>query len=240
MAAPRARRWIAPLLALAALVLLGRVLPFREWLGAFTGWIDGLGPAGMALYAAAYVLVTVLMLPAWLMTIGAGLVFGFLPGVAVVWAGATAGAAASFLIARYFARDRVARAAEGNPKFRALDQAIGEKGWKIVLLLRMSIVVPYVFSNYVYGLTAIRFWPYLAASAVGMVPVIALYVALGVAAGRAEGVVADSSPGPWIIAALAVGFLITAGVTYYVARLTRRALGSASLEEGRGGERPAV
>jgi uncharacterized membrane protein YdjX (TVP38/TMEM64 family) len=235
MAAPRALRWIAPLLVLAALVVVGRVLPFKEWLGAFIGWIDGLGPAGMALYAAVYVLVTVLMLPAWLMTIGAGLLFGFLPGVAVVWAGATAGAAASFLIARYFARDRVARAAERNPKFRALDCAIGEKGWKIVLLLRMSVVVPYVFSNYVYGLTAIRFWPYLAASAVGMVPVIALYVALGAAAARVEGVAEAPPPGPWTIAALAVGVLITAGVTYYVARLTRRAM-----EVERGGERPAI
>jgi uncharacterized membrane protein YdjX (TVP38/TMEM64 family) len=227
MAMAKAFRWIAPLLLLAALVVLGRVLPFTRWLAAFTDWIDGLGPAGMALYAAVYALVAVLLLPAWLMTIGAGLIFGFLPGVAVVWTGATAGAAASFLIARYLARARVARAAARNPKFQALDRAIGEKGWKIVLLLRMSVVVPYVFSNYVYGLTAIRFWPYLAASAVGMIPVIALYVALGVAAGRIEGVETAASPGPWGAAVLAVGVLITAGVTVYVARLTRRALDSA-------------
>src|SRR4030095_10435608 len=99
--------------------------------------------------------------------------------------GATAGAAASFLIARYFAREHVARAAEHSQKLRALDRATAHKAWKIVFLLRMSIVVPYVFSNYVYGLTAIRFWPYLAASGLGMLPIITLYVALGVTGGEA-------------------------------------------------------
>jgi uncharacterized membrane protein YdjX (TVP38/TMEM64 family) len=224
MAIPRALRWISLLLVLAALLVLGRLLPFRQWLEGFTNWVDGLGPAGMALYAAAYAIVAVLMLPAWLMTIGAGMIFGFLPGVAVVATGATAGAAASFLIARYFARERVARAAEHNPKFRALDRAIAEKGWKIVFLLRMSIVVPYVLSNYVYGLTAIRFWPYVAASGLGMLPIITLYVALGVAAGEAEGAHPAVPSGPWIPVVLGAGVLITAGVTWYVARLTRRAM----------------
>ena len=220
----RALRWIAPVLVLGALLFLGRLLPFRQWLETFTNWVDGLGFAGMVLYAAVYALVAVLMLPAWLMTIGAGMIFGFLPGIVEVLVGATAGAAASFLIARYFARERVARAAERNPKFRALDRAIAEKGWKIVFLLRMSVVVPYVLSNYAYGLTAIRFWPYVAASALGMLPIITLYVALGVAAGEAEGAHPAVPSGPWIPIVLGIGVLITAGVTWYVARLTRRAM----------------
>src|SRR5262245_32735583 len=94
-----------------ALVVAGRSLAFEEWFARFGSWISGLGPAGYLLYAAAYVAVTVLMLPAVLLTIGAGFFFGFLPGAAVALAGATLGASASFLIARYLARDRVARAA---------------------------------------------------------------------------------------------------------------------------------
>jgi uncharacterized membrane protein YdjX (TVP38/TMEM64 family) len=230
MAAVRAFRWIAPLLAVAALLVAGRFLPFRLWLLGFIDWIDGMGLVGMLLYAAVYAVVAVLLLPVFLMTIGAGMVFGFLPGIAVVWVGATAGSAAAFLIARYFARDRVVRATAGNPKFEALDRAVGEKGWKIVFLLRLSVVVPYVFSNYVYGVTAIRFWPYLAASAVGMIPVIALYVGLGVAAGQAEGVVRPGAQGPWGVALLASGVLITAVVTAYVARLTKKALGRESVQ----------
>lgn len=215
---------LLPVLVVAALVVFGHFVPFRAWLAAFVHWVDGLGPAGMALYAVVYALVAVLMLPAWLMTVAAGMIFGFFPGVAIVLTGATAGAAASFLIARYVARDRVARAAERNPKFRALDRAIGQEGWRIVFLLRMSVVVPFTFSNYVYGLTAIRFWPYVASSALGMVPVTSLYVALGMAAGRMGVENKAAFSGPLALAVIVAGVLITAGVTLYVARLTRWAM----------------
>ncbi len=89
----------------------------------------------------------------------------------------------------------------------------------------MSAVVPFVVSNYVYGLTAIRFWPYVASSAAGMIPLTFLYAALGAAA-RTAGHAGENPPPPgaWGIAVFAAGALITAGVTVYVARLTRRAM----------------
>ncbi len=217
-------RWIAAIAVAAALVVGGRSLPFADWLASFGAWIASLGPAGFVLYAAVYVAVTVLLLPAWLMTIAAGFLFGLVPGAAVVWPGATIGAAASFLIARYLARDRVARAAARDPRFAALDRAVGEKGWRIVFLLRMSAVVPFVLSNYVYGLTAIRFWPYVAASATGMIPLTLLYAGVGAAARQAGPAEGAPAGGGWKIAVLAAGILITAGVTLYVARLTRKSL----------------
>ncbi len=187
------------------------------------------------LYAAAHVGVTILMLPAVLMTIGAGFLFGLWTGTAVALSGATVGAAAAFLIARYLARDRVARSAGRDPRFAALDRAIGEKGWRIVFLLRMSAVVPFVISNYVYGLTAIRFWPYVVSSVVGLVPLTVLWVALGAAAREADPLDVATAPAPMprelAIAVVAAGILITAGVTVYVARLTRRALATTSTTE---------
>jgi uncharacterized membrane protein YdjX (TVP38/TMEM64 family) len=215
-------RWILAGLALVALLVASRALVF-EWFAAFGAWIESLGPAGIFLYGIAYVLVTVLLLPAWLMTIGAGFLFGLVPGAAVVLAGQVVGASIAFLIARHLARERVERAAARDPRFAALDRAVAEKGWKIVLLLRMSAVVPFVVSNYVYGLTAIRFWPYVAASAVGMVPLIVLYAGLGVAARRAGLSETQAEVIPDAVAAgiLVAGLLITAGVTVYVARLTR-------------------
>jgi uncharacterized membrane protein YdjX (TVP38/TMEM64 family) len=218
-------RIFAAALGALALIVAGKSLPFGDWLADFGGWIAGLGALGVLLYAAAHAGVTVLMLPAVLMTIGAGFLFGLLPGTAVALAGATAGCSSSFLIARHLARERVARAAARDPRFAALDAAIGEKGWRIVFLLRMSAVVPFVLSNYVYGLTAIRFWPYVAASATGMIPLTFLYVALGAAAraaGRLE--TSASPPGAWAAAVFGAGVLITAAVTVYVARLTRKAL----------------
>src|SRR5207248_5342359 len=105
----RTLRWILAAAVVALLVVGGRLLPLREWLRAFADWVSGLGPAGYLLYVAGYVAATVLLLPAWLMTIAAGIVFGLWRGVAVVSVGSTAGAAASFLIARHLAREPVAR-----------------------------------------------------------------------------------------------------------------------------------
>ena len=64
------------------------------------------------------------------------------------WLSATTAAAMSFLIARYVARVKVEEIASRNPKFSAIDSAIGEGGWKIVALLRLSPAVPFNLQNY--------------------------------------------------------------------------------------------
>ncbi|HTR01562.1 MAG TPA: TVP38/TMEM64 family protein [Thermoanaerobaculia bacterium] len=215
-------RWIGAAAAVAALAVLGRLLPLREILHAFQAWIAGLGPAGYVLYVLAYVLVTVLMMPAVLMTLGAGFAFGLLPGFAVVAVGATLGAASSFLIARHLARERVARFAGGHPRYAAIDAAIGRRGWPIVFLLRLSPLVPFVFSNYFYGLTAIRFWPYVLASWIGMVPLQFLYVSLGVAAREAS--LSEGPAAAWKWTLLAAGALVTLAATAYAGKVVREAL----------------
>jgi uncharacterized membrane protein YdjX (TVP38/TMEM64 family) len=210
-------------LAVAALLLAGRMLPFREGLATFGRWLEGLGPAGYALFVVAYALVTVLMMPAVLMTIGAGYFFSLLPGVAVVSAGSTLGAAAAFLIARHLARARVERYAVASPRYAAIDRAVGQKGWPIVFLLRLSPLVPFVLSNYFYGLTAIRFWPYVLSSWIGMLPLTFLYVSFGVAGREAT----EPSAGPaaaWKWGLLAAGALITLAATVYAGRVVKGAL----------------
>jgi uncharacterized membrane protein YdjX (TVP38/TMEM64 family) len=216
-------RWIAAAAGIAVFVAAGRLLPLQAWLDAFGRWIAGLGPAAFPLYAAAYVAVTLLLMPAVLMTVGAGFFFGLLSGVAVVSVGATIGAAAAFLVARHLARERVARFVSGNPRYAAIDRAIGQKGWRIVFLLRLSPLVPFVASNYFYGLTAIGFWPYVLASWVGMLPLTFLYVSLGTAAREAAG--APSAPaGPMKWALLSAGVFVTLAATAYARKVVRRAL----------------
>jgi len=210
--------------AIVAVVLLaGRVLPFRELLEAFGRWIEGLGPAGYALFIAAYALVTVLMMPAVLMMIAGGYFFGLVKGVALVSVGATLGASLAFLIARHLARRRVERYAAGNARYQAIDAAIGKKGWPIVFLLRLSPLVPFVVSNYFYGLTAIRFWPYVLASWIGMIPLQFLYVSFGVAGREAAGP-AEGPAAAWKWGLLAVGALVTVAATVYAGKVVREAL----------------
>jgi len=222
---PVARRlgWIGALLAIAALVVLGRLAPYRAWVDDFAHWISGLGPAAYVLFVLAYVLVTVLMMPAILLTLTAGFVFGLGRGFAITVLAATCGSAASFLIARHLARERVARYAGGNPRYSAIDRAIGREGWRIVFLLRLSPLVPFVFSNYFYGLTAIRFWPYVFASLTGLLPLTFLYVSFGAAA-RGALVEPTGPAGAWKWALLAAGIVVTTAATLYARRVVKKAL----------------
>ena len=209
-------------LAVVGLVVAGRLLPIAEWLRASHLWVSSHGALGMVLFFFAYVLVTVLMGPAWLLTIAAGLTWSFGVAVPLVWVSATAGAASSFLLGRTLARHRVEAIAKKNATLNALDRAVEKKGWKIVFLLRLSPVVPFVFSNYVYGLTAIRFWPYVASSAFGMLPLTILYVAVGAAGRTALG---GAPPGgPWTIAAIGGGALLTIAVTVWVTKIAKKEL----------------
>jgi uncharacterized membrane protein YdjX (TVP38/TMEM64 family) len=135
---------------------------------------------------------------------------------------ATVAAALAFLSARHLARQRVERWARRSPRFEAIDAAIREQGWKVVALLRLSPLVPFSLSNYLYGLTAVRFWPYVAASAAGMIPGTLLYVGIG-AAGRAAAAGHGRSPLEWAL--LGLGLAATVAATVLIGRAARRELG---------------
>src|SRR5439155_771513 len=156
-------RWIGVGLAVAVLVILWRLHPVQEWLIHFQHRLARMGFLGGVLFALFYMAAALLFVPGSVLTIGAGLVFGLGWGTVVVSAASTGAAAAAFLVARYLARDRVERMAHRHEKFAAIDRAIRQKGWKVVALLRLSPVVPFSLSNYLYGLTAVDFWPYLLA-----------------------------------------------------------------------------
>jgi uncharacterized membrane protein YdjX (TVP38/TMEM64 family) len=224
-------KWVAAGAGVAALIVATQVLPVGEWLAAFNQWVEGLGAVGLLVFILAYIAATVLFLPGAILTLGAGFAFGVGWGFAAVSVGSTIGAACAFLIGRYFARDKIQKKAEGYPKFSAIDRAVGKEGWKIVLLLRLSPLVPFNLQNYLYGLTAIKFWPYVLASWIGMMPGTLLYVYLG-AAGRAgiEAAAGEAERTPMEIGMFIVGLLATAAVTIYVTIIARRAIKKAEPE----------
>ncbi|MEP6994414.1 MAG: TVP38/TMEM64 family protein [Acidobacteriota bacterium] len=215
-------KWLGLGVAVIGLFVAWRLLPIKDWLQAFQSWIAGLGPWGGVLYALAYVVAALLFVPGIVLTLGAGYVFGLGWGVVIVSVASTAAAAGAFLIARYLARERVEKLARGNEKFQAIDRAIGENGWKVVGLLRLSPLIPFSVSNYLYGLTAVKFWPYMLASWVGMLPATFLYVYLG-AAGKTAGEKGGRSPWEWVL--LGGGLLATVAVTVILTRFAKKQLG---------------
>jgi uncharacterized membrane protein YdjX (TVP38/TMEM64 family) len=216
-------KWIALGLAVVALTAAISFLPVKDWVKHFTDWIQHLGIAGAFIFIGAYALATLLFLPGWLFTVAAGLVYGIVGGTAVALSGAIIGAALAFLAGRYFLRARIEKLTKKNQKFSAVDQAIGQQGWKIVGLLRLSPLIPFNLSNYFYGITSVGFWPYLLASSIGMLPGTLLYAYLG-AVGKAgvSGGKSEHSPLQWIF--LGVGLAATIAVTVVVSRIANQAL----------------
>ncbi len=223
-------KWIGVVGGVLLLIVGTRLLPITEWLRRLQDWIAGLGPAGGVLYGLLYVLATLLFVPGLVLTLGAGFLFGFVWGTVIVSLASTTTAALAFTIARHLARSSVEKLARKNPKFEAIDRAIAKHGWKVVALLRLSPLVPFSISNYLYGLTAIRFGPYVLASWIAMLPATFLYVYLG-AAGRTLGQGRARSPWEWAL--LAIGLIATVAVTILLTRLARKELAKDRIAEER-------
>ena len=220
-------RLVALIAILIALFLAMKFLPVQQWLRNFNDWVGRMGVVGIFIFIIVYAVATVLLAPGSVLTIGAGFTFGLWKGFLAVSGGSTLGAALAFLVARFIARERVAVIAQRNEKFRAIDSAIGKQGAKLIFLLRLSPVIPFNLSNYLYGLTGVKFWPYVLASWIGMMPGTFLYVYIGTAGKAAVSAAAGGEAvqrGWQYWTFTGVGLAATIVVTVWVTKIARDAL----------------
>jgi uncharacterized membrane protein YdjX (TVP38/TMEM64 family) len=220
-------RLAALIVIVIALFLAMRFLPVHQWLRSFNDWVGQMGTAGIFIFIGVYALATVLLAPGSVLTIGAGFAFGLWKGFLAVSAGSTLGASLAFLVARFIARDKIEAITQRNEKFRKIDKAIGERGAKLIFLLRLSPVIPFNLSNYFYGLTGVKFWPYVLASWLGMMPGTFLYVYIGAASKAAVAAAAGGEAikhGWQYWTFLGVGLAATIAVTVWVTKIARDAL----------------
>jgi uncharacterized membrane protein YdjX (TVP38/TMEM64 family) len=223
-------KWIKPLLILVAvaavLVLGGKYLNLQDRLADALAWIEGLGVAGMGVFALMYIVACVFLIPGSILTLGGGAIYGVVTGSILVSISATLGATAAFLIGRYFARNWVAKKIKGNTTFSAIDNAVAKEGWKIVGLSRLSPIFPFSLLNYAYSLTKVSLRDFVVASWIGMFPGTVMYVYIGSLASDLASLGAGSSNDPtaakWIING--IGFLATVLVTVYVTKIAKKAL----------------
>jgi len=222
-------KWIVPAAVVVAAFAAWFFLPVKDWLETFSQWIEGLGIWGGIVFVAVYAIATLLLAPGALFTLTAGLVFGLAWGFLVVMIGATLGAALAFLIARYLLREKIRQAMHKRPKFQAVDEAVSEGGWKIVLLLRLSPLVPFNLQNYFFGITDIKFWQYIGATFAGIIPGAFLYLYLGAVGGALTG---DSEWGTaqWIF--FGIGLAATIAMAVLVTIKAKKKLEAAGVGGG--------
>ncbi|MES2522053.1 MAG: VTT domain-containing protein [Gemmatimonadota bacterium] len=207
-----------PLLAPVAIGLLGARL-LTPFLPDLTRMVGSTGVWAPVVFIAVYVAVVVLMLPAFMVIIVGGAVFGFGKGVVLSMVGAMIGGTIAFLIARHFARDLVLRRIAAHPALASIDRVVGDSGMKIVFLLRLSQAVPYVLSNYALGVTRVRLLDFVVGT-LGLIPTVLTFSAYG-SASTAFGGSGAPTTSPWVVGLSIVATVILALV---LGRIAKRAL----------------
>lgn len=217
------------------LLLVGAILlamggrSLAAHLEALTSALHALGAWGGVLFIGVFAVASVAFVPAGLLTMLAGALFGIAAGVAYAFLGALLGSCIAFLIARYVARDTVERWLARYPRIARLRVAVGEHGRRIVTLLRLSPVIPFSAINLTMGVTRMRLRDFMVAN-LAMLPVTLLYVYYGAAAGAlvaARGAAHPRNAAYWV--AFVLGLCATVLATTIVAQLAGRAL---AREEG--------
>ena len=141
--------------------------------------VRGLGVRGAVVFAIVQVLVAVSgILPASLLGVGAGAIYGLVPGFLLAAVSTLAGALLSFFLSRSLFRATVERLAARRPRLRNLDARIARDGWKLVSLLRVSPIMPFSATSVLLGLSAVGLRDY-AIGTLASLPALCGYVFIG-------------------------------------------------------------
>jgi len=170
-----------------AILLLRHLLDansMAEAAGVLVAFFRDMGRAAYPVFFAILVGIQVLPLMSGLpYIILAGAIFGPAAGLAVVSAASSFAACISCTIARGISRWHGFDLACVSPSAAALDRALASRGpgtmLLLVTLLRLSPVVPFTFSNYLFGLSSIDLAVLGIGTLVGTLPSQAAYVAAG-------------------------------------------------------------
>jgi uncharacterized membrane protein YdjX (TVP38/TMEM64 family) len=196
-----------------------------EWLAPLLLRLTTLGAWGPVLFVLLYVAATVVLAPAFLLSIAAGAVWGLWRGTLIVYVGAVLGASAVFLLAAPLSHSRLLHWVDRHRGFAAARQAIVGQGLWIMFLLRLSPIVPFIFLNYALALGGVRYRDYLLAM-FGMLPAIVMYVYYGKVVGDVALVVSGVQPprGAAYYVLLVIGLLATVVATMLITKSAKRAI----------------
>ncbi len=182
-------------LALIALVAVIGAFTLRDYLSfetlaanreALIAFRDANYAMTVATFIAAYVLIVAFSLPgATVATLTGGFLFATFPGVLYNVAGATVGAAAIFLAARWGLGERLAArldASEG--RIRAIKEGIDRNQWSMLFLIRLVPAVPFFVANLLPALVGVPLSRFVVTTFLGIIPGALVYTSVGAGLGE--------------------------------------------------------
>ncbi|KAK4794565.1 hypothetical protein SAY86_012559 [Trapa natans] len=215
-----------------AVIVACFTLPVEKILKDFLIWVErDLGPWGPFVLAIAYIPLTILAVPASILTLGGGYLFGLPVGFVADSIGATIGAGAAFLLGRTIGKSFVVSKLKDYPQFRSIALAIHRSGFKIVLLLRLVPLLPFNMLNYLLSVTPVTVGQYMLASWIGMMPITFALVYVGTTLKDLSDVThgwGEFSTTRWVL--MSLGFVVSGVLIFCVTRVAKAALMKALAE----------
>lgn len=118
-----------------------------------------------------FCLFVILLLPASILTIIAGGLFGSFLGLFYSMVGIAIGSAIAFYIARKLGRKSIEKLIHTRfKKVHEYNEKISHNAFMAVFIVRLTPFTPFKTANYIFGLTQIKTKTYLLATITGMIP----------------------------------------------------------------------
>ncbi|MGW6918542.1 TVP38/TMEM64 family protein [Kitasatospora sp. NPDC054939] len=167
----------------------------------------------LPVFVLVYAVGTLAFMPRPALNAAAGLLLGTAQGVPTAVLGTTLGAVAAFALGRTLGREALRPYLRGR-LLTGLDRRFTEQGFRSVLLLRLLPGLPFQAGNYGAAFSGVRFLPFLAGTAIGVVPTTTVYVTAAASAG-------EPGSAAFLLSAGAIALLVLfSGVTLW--RAARR------------------
>jgi uncharacterized membrane protein YdjX (TVP38/TMEM64 family) len=204
---------LVALLVVGALVYVAHSAPFLGAVSETEDVVREWGAMSIVIYPLLVMAATVLFLPGGVLSLGGGFFFGLWWGTLLVLVGNLLGAAVAFFVGRKLGRKFVRQRILRDPRWAALDGAIGKHGPRIIFYSQLNPLFPTSLFNYLYGITKVRFWECMKWVALGRLPGIFLYCYLGTLGQLGIRILrGESEPGPTEYVLWGGGLLLTVGV----------------------------
>ena len=175
--------WLAICLILLLLICLSgpaKLLFNVDFLVRQINWLQQYSCCAVIGFLLIYIILTVVGIPATILTIAGGAVFGLSWGTFWSVIGATWGAIGAFFLARYLCHDLIATKLEKYPILARFQAAVTQQPLNFILVVRLAPIAPFNLINFLFGLTPIHWVPYSLGTFIGIIPGTLVYAWLGV------------------------------------------------------------
>jgi uncharacterized membrane protein YdjX (TVP38/TMEM64 family) len=151
------RRIIVTSMIIIAIIALGYWL--EHHVATIEAWLTEMGHWAGIGYIMLFVLLTPLLFSVDVLCVIAGALFSLGSAIGYVLTATMLAAALIFYITRYLAKDKVHLLLQKHPKLTLYEQMIEEKGFRVMLLLRL-LPLPFALLSYLFAITRVQFIPY--------------------------------------------------------------------------------